>query len=1036
MIKMRPCFWALVLGPWVLGLMGLPSLLRTAVGAEWETTKPVEGIREPSPNVHALVHARIIPRPGELIRDGTVVLRDGRITDVGADIEPPPDARLWPCDGLTIYPGLIEPYCEVGAKEPPTLSKDLRHWSSAVRPDYQVLNRFEPSDKALKSLRKLGFAVAQIVPKKGLFRGKSGVVTLGNDDSARTILAQELAQTLSIGSVDVPEDYPTSLMGRIALVRQTFLDAAWYAKATRIRRRYPDKTDSVESNRMLRELAQSQDRMRPFLAISRQANDFARLFKLGKEFEIPLWIRGNGTEYRKIPLLKEADVPILLPLDFPEKPAVSAVEEALDAGLRELMHWELAPENPKRLNSAGIRFALTSHGLKKRADFFEHLREAIDRGLPRKAALAALTTVPSELMGLEDRIGSICQGKQANLVVSDGPLFAKESDIRDVWIAGKRYEITSEPEVDPRGKWKVKAHEEGKDGRKLSLRFKGEPSKLSGKLHIKDKKEAIKLRNLRIIGRRLRFSFDSDALGHPGVARATASVENGDMMGTVTFPDGQTASWQAVKREQPKSSEKEADKNQSEPDESKNRTEAGQKPEPIAEVNFPFGAYGRDGPPKQPRAILIENATLWTCGPPGTLKNADLLIEEGVIEKVGCELDAPGNAKVIEGAGKHVTPGIVDAHSHTAVDGGFNEMGQAVTAEVRIKDALNPQHIEVYRQLSGGLTTALVLHGSANPIGGQSQVIKHRWGGDAERLIFEEAASTIKFALGENVTRKNWSDPPERYPRSRMGVEELIRDRLRAAREYQAAWERYRNAVSPQEKIPPRRDLELEALVEVLKGKRKVHCHSYRQDEILMLIRVAEDFGFRIGTFQHVLEGYKVADEIAEHGAGGSTFADFWAYKWEVFDAIPYNAALMHKVGVLTSINSDSARDRYEWAKRLNTEAAKAVKYGGVSEEEALKMVTLYPAIQLGVGDQVGSLEQGKDADFVVWNGHPLSSYTECEETWIDGRKYYDRQADQAARKNIQELRNRLVQKVLQSDQSGDKGAEEEKDEEKKDSLP
>ena len=300
------------------------------------------------------------------------------------------------------------------------------------------------------------------------------------------------------------------------------------------------------------------------------------------------------------------------------------------------------------------------------------------------------------------------------------------------------------------------------------------------------------------------------------------------------------------------------------------------------------------------------------------------------------------------------------------------------------------------------------MHGSAKPIGGKSSVIKLRWGSSPEGLKFKEALPGIKFALGENVKRSNWNDPTRRYQQNRMSVEQIRRDSVREAVEYESDWKEYESN-KKKGVIPPRRDLELETLVEILTRYLFVHSHSYRQDEILMLMRVAEDFGFRIRVFQHVLEGYKIAEVMKEHGAMASTFSDWWAYKFEVVDAIPYNGALMHEVGVVVSFNSDNG----ELARRLNLEAAKAVKYGGVDPSEALKFVTLNPAKQLGVEQYVGSLEEGKHGDFVIWSGSPLSTYSKCEQTWIEGRKYFDIEEDMEMRGQVLAERARIIQKVM-----------------------
>jgi imidazolonepropionase-like amidohydrolase len=416
------------------------------------------------------------------------------------------------------------------------------------------------------------------------------------------------------------------------------------------------------------------------------------------------------------------------------------------------------------------------------------------------------------------------------------------------------------------------------------------------------------------------------------------------------------------------------------------------------------------GPVAAPAAVVVRNATIWTQGGAGILENADLIVSGGKVVAVGKNVAAPAGALEIDGRGKHVTPGIIDAHSHTGVDGDVNEGTHNVTAEVRIRDVLNPLDVAIYRELAGGTTVANILHGSANAIGGQTQIAKWRWGGGPDDLLFVGAPEGIKFALGENPKQANWRNPQPRYPRTRMGVAELIRERFQAARDYRRRQEEYGKAagVKGGSSIPPRPDLQLEAIAEILEGKRQIHCHSYRKDEILQMIRTAEDFGVKVATFQHVLEGYKIADEIARHGAGASGFSDWWTYKYEVIDAIPYAFPLMRERGVTVSFNSDSD----ELARRLNIEAAKAVKYGNVPPADALAFVTSNPAKQLGIADRVGSLEAGKDGDFVIWSGDPLATTSVALETWIEGKKYFDRAADLAARPALETERADLVAKA------------------------
>ncbi|MFZ3329497.1 MAG: amidohydrolase [Candidatus Acidiferrales bacterium] len=432
---------------------------------------------------------------------------------------------------------------------------------------------------------------------------------------------------------------------------------------------------------------------------------------------------------------------------------------------------------------------------------------------------------------------------------------------------------------------------------------------------------------------------------------------------------------------------------------------------------------------QNPGTILIQNATVMTVTH-GNIEHGSILIRDGKIAEVGTDLKAPEGAAVIDATGQYVIPGIIDCHSHIAIDGGVNEGAPAVSSMANIKDVLNPDDIDIYRDLAGGVTAANILHGSANPIGGQTIVIKLRWGKPASELPFEGALPGIKFALGENPKRSNFTVPPgvpQRYPATRLGVQEVIRQAFTEAREYKKQWDDYnrRKAAGEQNLIPPRRDEKLEPLVEVMEGKRYVHAHCYRADEIMMLIRVANEFGFKVKTFQHVLEGYKIADEIAASGAGGSTFSDWWAYKMEAFDAIPYNAALMTERGVVVSVNSDDAQE----ARQLNQEAAKSMKYGGLSANDALKLVTLNPAIQLGIDNRVGSIDVGKDADLAIYNHDPLSVYALVQKTLIDGQVYFDRQKDIAQRAEVAKEKQALLDKEK-------KAEEEKKPEEKPEQKP
>ena len=530
----------------------------------------------------------------------------------------------------------------------------------------------------------------------------------------------------------------------------------------------------------------------------------------------------------------------------------------------------------------------------------------------------------------------------------------------------------------------------------------------------------VKLRNSTLQRRGLGFAGDGAAFGLEGDVAATAVVVDDRIVGSLETRDGtlvpfefeprpveddaEDADDESAENEDDTDADPDADGEADGNEDADGEGEAENEDEDAApmleQLPVPLGVYGRLEPPRQ-RTVLIRNATIWTVAEDGVLEGSDMLVQNGRIAAIGSGLTAPADAMVVDGTGLHLTPGLIDCHSHTGISGGVNEGGQNNTAEVGIEDVINPDDIDWYRQLAGGLTAVNQLHGSANPIGGRNSVVKLRWGGTVEDMRFKGAPAGIKFALGENVKRGGG------YPDTRMGVAAFIEDAFRAAVERDAAWARW-SALPADERertLPPKPDHELDAIAEIIAGDRLIHCHSYRQDEILMLLRLCERYGVRIATLQHILEGYKLADAIAAHGAGASSFSDWWAYKMEVMDAIPYNGALMHEVGVVVSFNSDDD----EVATRMNDEAAKAVRWGGLEPHEALAFVTLNPAKQLGIDDRVGSLEVGKDADFVIWNAPPLSAYARCEQTWIDGARQYDRVEAEAGHAAAMLERGRLL---------------------------
>lgn len=966
------------------------------------TTAPKQGLRENDPRVHALTNARIVSAPGKTIDRGTVLIREGLIADVGPAVKIPPEARVWDLAGKTIYPGFIDSYSRIGLPEtlqpeplrrpdpdsdnpdakpketPREQVKGTHSWNPKVTPERSAAEFVKPDRKAAEKLRSLGFSSALVVPARGVFRGSSALVNLHEADTNTSVVAPHVAQHVAFDHArGFGGAYPGSLMGCLALIRQTFLDADWYQRAQDAYRKAPAASERPEANASLQALAEHAQRKQPAVFETEDELDLLRALRIADEFKLRPIVFGSGFEYRVRRALNK--VPVILPLDFPKPPEVERPEMAIEYSLDELQHWDRAPSNPALLVAAGNPIAFTTAKLEKPdKEFWSRIRLAVRRGLSKDAALAALTSAPAEMFGLADRLGTIAPGRIANLVIASGDLFsADDARVQTTWVDGRWYDTERSDDRDPRGSWELTA-----EGKTLPLVVEGELDKLEVKLADEKASFAIKDTAVILVAPAKLFSR-----GEGGV-RFSGRLAQEAISGTADAPNESKFGWTA-KRTAPYTAKKE------------------DKPSPLDKPldfpeTFPAGAFGRTAPPEQPAAVLIQGATVWTAGPQGTLQNADLLVTAGKLTSVGPGARAPAGAAVVDGKGMHVTPGIIDCHSHIAISRGVNEGSHAITAEVRVGDVLDPIDIDIYRQLGGGVTTANLLHGSANPIGGQNQVIKLRWGGLGEDLKVADAMPGVKFALGENVKQSNRERANTRYPQTRMGVEEIIRDRFRAAVEYDAASKR-------KEPLPFRRDLQLEALSEIVNNKRLIHCHAYRQDEVLAMLRVANEFKIRIGTLQHILEGYKVAGEIAKAGVGASSFADWWAYKVEAWDAIPDNAAMTHSQGVLTSINSDSA----DLARRLNTEAAKTMKWGGLSAEEALKMVTIYPARQLRIEAKTGSLEAGKDADFVIWSANPLSNYAHVKQTWIEGRKYFDRAEDAEMRKGIAAQREALVQKAL-----------------------
>jgi len=741
-----------------------------------------------------------------------------------------------------------------------------------------------------------------------------------------------------------------------------------------------------------------------------------RADRIAREFGFDLVLRGTGLEFEKVTEIRATGRTLIVPVDFPQAPEVKSFADELDVSLTTLRRWDWAPSNPSVLEQNGVRFAFTTDRLEKKSSFRANVRRAIKRGLSERTALAALTTIPAEVCGVSHLVGTLEPGKFADFIVCDGNIFDEETSLYSVYTHGRKKEFIPYDEVSFAGYYA--GNLSGKEvGLKIEDEGHAKERKVSGKFVVGE--TGVGLDNVKPDRDQLTFSAALDSLGGQGVARFSVRKEGDRLSGRVAFSDGSWEAWSVVAAEEPADSTSVPDSTKSE----EPRKEEKEEPDvPIARLTFPNMAYGFETLPN-PENVLVKNATIWTSEAEGVLGNSDLLIKNGRIEAIGQNLTAPAGVRVIDATGKHVTAGIIDEHSHICISGDVNEGTDAISSEVRIGDIVDPDDISVYRSLGGGVTAARLLHGSANPIGGQAQIIKLRWGATAEEMKLKEAPPSIKFALGENVKQVNWGEQyTVRYPQSRMGVETIIRDAFQTTREYEVEWAAY-NALSSSQRektIPPRRNLRLEALVEVLHSRMFITCHAYVQSEILMMMQLADDYGIRIATFGHILEGYKVADEMARYEAGAGSAPDWWAYKFEVYDAIPHNPGLLNERGVLVSINSDSPNLQ----RLLNQAAAKSVQYTGMSQTDALNMVTINPARQLKAEQFIGSLKAGKHADFVIWSGNPLSVYSRAEQTWIDGKKYFDIEEDAGLRAQVIEEKNKLIQKILAKPGEGknDKG--------------
>ncbi|NNK88623.1 MAG: amidohydrolase family protein [Flavobacteriaceae bacterium] len=943
-----------------------------------------DGVKSVNTNHTALTNAKIFVTPTKIIDNGTLLIKDGKVVSVGSSVNIPKNAVVVDLAGKHVYPSFIDIFSGFGIEKPKRQgggrspqyepSREGYYWNDHIMPEQTALEHFKYNSKAAADLRKAGFGTVNTHMQDGIIRGTGALIALSDEggDAVRILDASSAQYSALTRSVRTRQSYPGSIMGSMALLRQVNHDADWYAKGM-----------SKVSDRSLEAYLKNRD-MIQIIAAGSRANAL-RCDNVGDDIGVQYVILGGGDEYERVSDIKATNATFIIPIDFPKAYDVEDPFLASTLELEDMLEWNQMPGNPKALAESGVKFALTTHELKSASDFKSNLMKAIKYGLEPVKALEALTTTPAGILGHADKLGNLNSGAFANFLITSGDVFDAKTTLYENWVKGHRYIMESMDVKDIRGDYSMTIM-----NTPYELNFSGGISKVKSKVTSGDNE----------LGSKISYQDDwinltlktADSTKDEYV-RLVSRIGAGDnLTGTVIFPNGNESTFYATKK--PKE-EKSNDGGNAKPNGKKSEVD-------VMPVYYPNGAYGFKTMPRQ-ETLLFKNATVWTNESDGVLENTDVLIKDGKISKIGSNLSASG-AKVIDATGKHLTSGIIDEHSHIAA-ASINEGGQNSSAEVSIEDVIDASDIDIYRNLAGGVTSMQILHGSANPIGGRSAIIKLKWGESADNILNKNAAKFIKFALGENVKQSNWQSF-NRFPQTRMGVEQLYVDYFSRAKAYDQ---------KKKSGKPYRKDVEMEVLAEILNKERYISCHSYVQSEINMLMKVAEKFNFNINTFTHILEGYKVADKMAEHGVGGSTFSDWWAYKFEVNDAIPHNAAIMHNAGVVTAINSDDG----EMSRRLNQEAAKSVKYGGVSEEDAWKFVTLNPAKLLHIDDRVGSIKVGKDADVVLWNGHPMSIYSKAEKTIIEGVTYFDIERDKQMRESVKRDRNKLINMMLKDKNKG-----------------
>ncbi|MGO4904303.1 amidohydrolase family protein [Flavobacterium sp. W20_MBD1_R3] len=951
-----------------------------------------EGVQNKNTNFTAFTNAKIYVTPIQIIEKGTLLIQNGKVIGVGNSIAIPKNCITINLEGKSIYPSFIDIYTNFGIEKPKGITSSERnplydtkragyYWNESIRSEVNSYESFKYDPAKAEELLKAGFGVVGTHVSDGIARGSGMLIALNNADKSTQLLSDKITNHFAFTkSATTNQSYPSSLMGMMALLRQMYFDLDWYKKGNATTKDL--SLEALANNEKLVQIFATEDKLNSL-----------RASKIAKEFGLNYVLKGMGNEFERIEEIKKTNSKFIIPINFPEAYDVSDPYQANQMELKDLRFWNQAPTNLKVLSDNGIVFALTTDKLKKVEDFRTNLLKAIKYGFDKTKALEALTTIPAAILGKSNEIGSLKTGSLANFVITSGEIFEEKTIVFENWVQGNKYIINDIMTKDIRGTYDLTVN-----NNKYKWTIDGEIAAPKSEITTVDTKKVKS--KLTLANNWISLIIkpnDSTKTSFTRVTGLIADIEK--LSGKAVLFNGNEVQWSAVKTAP---FMKAVDSSKIE------------KNNMIFPTTFPNVAFGTAKKATQ-QTLLFKNATVWTNEKEGVLEETDVLIKNGKIAAIGKNL-SDASATVLDAKGKHLTSGIIDEHSHIAISRGVNEGGHNSSAEVTIEDVVNSEDINIYRDLAGGVTTSQLLHGSANPIGGRSAIVKWKWGASAEEMLYKDQPKFIKFALGENVKQANWGiSNPTRFPQTRMGVEQVFTDYFQRAKEYDQAWKTYNSKGKKGKGKAPRVDLELQTLAEILNKERFISCHSYVQSEILMLMNVAEKFDFRVNTFTHILEGYKVADEMKKHGVGASTFSDWWAYKFEVNDAIPFNGPIMHNAGLVVAYNSDDA----EMSRRLNQEAAKAVKYGNISEEEAWKFVTLNPAKLLHIDDKVGSIKIGKDADVVLWNNNPLSIYAKAEKTIIEGVIYFDVQKDEEQRVAITRERNELIGQLLQEKNKG-----------------